>query len=121
MDAFAFVHDSTDPHTAGNMAPESEHPGHAATRTHLLELKLHATRPAAAAAAHATHAAHVAVGHVTEEHREGVLTAEELREDLVGLRLREVGRHATRAVQAGLADLVVRRALLLAAQHLVRL
>jgi len=24
MDAFAFVHDSTDPHTAGNMAPESE-------------------------------------------------------------------------------------------------
>ena len=38
-----------------------------------------------------------------------------------GCRLREVGRHATRAVQAGLADLVVRRALLLAAQHLVRL
>ena len=38
-----------------------------------------------------------------------------------GWRLREIGRHATRAVQAGLADLVVRRALLLAAQHLVRL
>ena len=36
------------------------------------------------------------------------------------MRLREVGGHATRAVHAGLADLVVRRALVLAAEHLVR-
>ena len=56
-----------------------------------------------------------------EEHRKRVLPTKELRKDLVGVLLREARRHAALAIHAGLAESVVGLALLLVAQHLVRL
>ena len=111
-------------HHLGHATAHPAHPAH--PRWHAAhprrtaaaaELELSsAGHSAAAAAAPAAHAAHL-----TEEDREGILAAEELREDLLGPLVREAVAAAARAIEALLAELVIRTTLLLTAQAFVRL
>lgn len=111
-------------HHLGHAAAHPAHPAH--PRWHAAhprrtavaaELELgSAGHSAAAAAAPAAHAAHL-----TEEDREGILAAEELREDLLGPLVGEAAAAAARAIEALLAELVIRTTLLLTAEAFVRL